>query len=127
MKRRWVKSLLGLAGLLVLITVYLRATAAPTRKFADAAWFVHERQRPHTIDLEPNAEIYRIVKCAQRDYFIAPSSSGSRLLHFGHAWAVEPNDVYLAFGNDETDLLIIYRCTRDNGKLLWKALEYQSP
>lgn len=127
MKRPWVQSVLWVAGLVIVVAIYLRVTAAPARTFPDAAWFFHERQRPGVTDLQPDAEIYRTIKRAQRDYFIAPCSSGSRLLHFGHAWAVEPNDIYLAFGNGEADMLIIYRCTRDNGKLLWKASEFESP
>jgi len=126
MKRSWIRSVLWIAGLLIAVAAYLRVTAAPARNFSDAAWFFHERQRPGVTDLQPDAEIYRTIKRAQRDYFIAPNSSGSRSLQFGHAWAVEPNDVYLAFGNGEADLLIIYRCTREKGKLLWKALEFQS-
>ena len=127
MKRPWVKLLLGLAGLLVLIGICLRVTAAPTRELPDREWFFRERQKPTTTDLQIDPDIERMIKCAQRDYFIAPSLSGSRVLHFGHAWNVEPNDVYLAFGNGEPDLLIVYRCTREKGKLLWKAVEYQNP
>jgi hypothetical protein len=127
MKRRRIQSLLCLIGVLVVVFLCLRGTAAPTRTFSDAEWFFHERQKPTTTDLQPDADIYRMINRAQRDYVIAPSTSGSRFLHFGHAWNVEPNDVYLAFGNGEADLLIVYRCTREKGKLLWKALEFQSP
>lgn len=126
LKRPFVKPLLLAAALLLLLPTYLRLTAAPSRQFADSEWFFHERQRPDVTDLEPDPTIYRAIARAKRDYFIAPATSGSRSISFGHAWTVDPNDAYLAFGNGEADFLIVYRCTRESGELLWKATEAQS-
>ena len=118
----WIASSLSV---LFAVGIYLRAIAVPVRQFSDTSWFFHERQRPTVVKVEVDPQIDRAIRRAQRDYMIAPAIGGSRWLHFNFAFTVEPNDLYLVFGNGVTHLFIVYRCGHESGELFWKAIEFQ--
>lgn len=113
-------------GILLLFALYLRAKAVPVRQFSDTSWFFHERERPTVVQVARDPRMDGAIKRAREDYLIAPAVGGRRWIHFGAAFTVEPHDLYLVFGNGEEHLLIIYRCSRENEALFWKATEKQS-
>lgn len=99
---------------------YLYITAAPIRDtYANAIPPIPE----NWTEVPRDAQIDRLISQAQRDYWIRPIPRWRAKLVFAHAMSTSPNDLYLVFmPQGEAENAVVYCCSRENEKLLWKAL-----
>ena len=102
-------------------TVYWVFAATPTRQFSSIDWFAEEKPKLKAVTIDQS--INAIVQRAQNDYLLHPLPNLRGKIVFSEAWAVDPEDVYLVFWPSGTpDIKIVYRCTRDGKRLLWKSV-----
>ena len=108
-------------GLLLVGFVWLRLAAVPVRELQYAGtWMQSERGR--TAEITADSAINRMIHQAQRDYFIAPLPHRRAPLVYIRTETVPPNDIYLIFWLTDYHDIVVYRGTREDGRLLWKAL-----
>jgi hypothetical protein len=79
-------------------------------------------QRDGYPEVPADAKILRLVARAKRDFFIAPTPGVPRYgLHFDGARA-RGREVYLVFGCNVSETIVVYCGTPDDGRLHWKML-----
>ena len=114
---------MAVAGCIVVsgVAAYVAFTAVPTRELqAAGTWMDAEQAR--TEKISEDATIRQMIAAARRDFFLSPRNWIGQSLNYVEARSVPPNDVYLLFwpGRD-VHTIIVYRGTRESGRLLWKA------
>lgn len=97
----------------------LQHPAVPYRGRQPAAFSPIWRGDGYT-KVPPDAKILRLVAAAQRDFFISPIPGIPRWhLTFDNA-RVRGREVYLLFGSDVSDTVVVYCVTPEDGRLHWK-------
>jgi hypothetical protein len=101
--------------------IYFVCSATPTREFSSGDWFAAEKPRLKAVDIDQN--INGMVQRAKNDYLLHPLPNLRGRIVFSKAWTVDPDDLYLVFWPSGTpDIKIVYRCARNEKRLLWKAV-----
>jgi hypothetical protein len=70
--------------------------------------------------VQPDAKILRLIARAQRDFFIAPVPGVPRWHLIFDSARVRGREVYLFFGCDVSETIIVYCGTPEDGRLHWK-------
>ena len=78
-------------------------------------WMQSERGR--TTEITADSAITRMIHQAQRDYFIAPLPHRRAPLVYIRTETVPPNDIYLIFWLTDYHDIVVYRGTREDGRL----------
>jgi hypothetical protein len=122
MKRVLLLIPVGIALAVLAAFAYFRIMAVPIRETVPAWSSTVLPKDAH--QLVPQ----HVIQRARLDQFVKPIPGTARLIGLMEVWQLGPDEIYLGFGESmPAHRFILYRYSRAQRKLLWKAADSNPP